>query len=360
MSYQSPEVPSYIAPPNVRVDWYRTPLDKKVLAELNQKSDWKGLAQALGHAGLICATGLSVFYAALNLPWWTVFFALLAHGTVASFAINAVHELGHKSVFATQALNQIFLRFYGFIGWINFEHFFFSHIRHHQYTLHQPDDLEVVLPIRVLAKHFRDSLIFNPWAAKWVVKNNLRLARGQFEGQWEHTILPESQPEKRARVMNWSRFLLVAHGAIHLLALLLAVAFHPVWLLLPLVTSWTPTYGHGLFWLCNNTQHIGLQDDVNDFRLCCRTFTVNPLVRFLYWHMNYHIEHHMYAAVPCYNLGKLHRAIQHELPPCPHGIFATWKEIIAIQRRQEADPTYQYVAPIPVSTGRTAPSAETA
>ena len=65
--------------------------------------------------------------------------------------------------------------------------------------------------------------------------------------------------------------------------------------------------------------------------------------------MNYHIEHHMYAAVPCYNLKKLHRVIEHELPPCPHGLIATWKEIAAIQKLQSQDPTYQHVAPLPES-----------
>jgi fatty acid desaturase len=63
--------------------------------------------------------------------------------------------------------------------------------------------------------------------------------------------------------------------------------------------------------------------------------------------MNYHTEHHMYAAVPCYNLGKLHQAIKHDLPPCPHGLVATWKEIAAIQKMQDEDPTYQHVAAIP-------------
>ena len=42
----------------------------------------------------------------------------------------------------------------------------------------------------------------------------------------------------------------------------------------------------------------------------------------------------MYAAVPCYNLGRLHRLIKHDLPPCPHGLAATWLEIAAIQKRQ--------------------------
>jgi fatty acid desaturase len=118
--------------------------------------------------------------------------------------------------------------------------------------------------------------------------------------------------------------------------------------LVPVLTSLTPLYGSWLFFLCNNTQHIGLQDNVNDFRLSCRTFTVNPIVQFLYWHMNYHIEHHMYAAVPCYNLGQLHRAIKHELPPTPDGLVATWKEIAAIQKLQDENPDYQYVAPLPI------------
>jgi len=74
-----------------------------------------------------------------------------------------------------------------------------------------------------------------------------------------------------------------------------------------------PFYGGWLFFLCNNTQHIGLQDHVPDFRLCCRTFALHPVTRFHYWQMNYHTEHHMYAAVPCYNLGKLHALIRHDL-----------------------------------------------
>jgi fatty acid desaturase len=63
--------------------------------------------------------------------------------------------------------------------------------------------------------------------------------------------------------------------------------------------------------------------------------------------MNFHIEHHMYPAVPCYHLGKLHRMIRHDLPPCPHGLWATWEEIIGILRKQQEDPTYQHVAPVP-------------
>ena len=29
-----------------------------------------------------------------------------------------------------------------------------------------------------------------------------------------------------------------------------------------------------------------------------RTVYMNPISRFIYWNMNYHIEHHMYPLVP--------------------------------------------------------------
>jgi fatty acid desaturase len=86
---------------------------------------------------------------------------------------------------------------------------------------------------------------------------------------------------------------------------------------------------------------------VPDFRLCCRTILLNPFLQFLYWHMNYHTEHHMYAAVPCYKLGRLHRLIRAEIPCCPRGLRETWRQIGAILERQERDPGYQYVPELP-------------
>jgi fatty acid desaturase len=223
---------------------------------------------------------------------------------------------------------------------MNFEMFNTSHARHHRYTLHAPDDLEVVLPLKVLVKHFFLQGFINPMSIYNILKETIRIARGKFRGEWELALFPEGSPEAKASV-NWARTLLAGHGLI----VAVSIYFH-LWLL-PVLTTFAPCYGEWLFFLCNNTQHIGLQDDVPDFRLCCRTITLNPVVQFLYWHMNFHTEHHMYAAVPCYRLGRLHQLIKHDLPPCPHGLFATWKEIAAIQKIQKTDPEYQYVAPLP-------------
>ena len=60
--------------------------------------------------------------------------------------------------------------------------------------------------------------------------------------------------------------------------------------------------------------HCGLRNDVPDFRLCVRSITLNPVSEFLYWHMNWHTEHHMFAAVPCYHLPRLSEVIAADMP----------------------------------------------
>jgi fatty acid desaturase len=322
------------------ITWYRSPLNSADFKSLHQKSDLLGWLQSLGYLGVLCLTGGLVLYGAGRWPVGVVLALIFLHGTCFAFQINAVHELGHGTVFKTKILNEIFVRFFAFLGWINFEAFNTSHMRHHRYTLHQPDDLEVVLPQKVLIKNFLLQGFINLGGVRWALRENVRKALGLFGGEWETTLFPAGSPERKAAV-NWARVVLAGQA----LVLALSLYFH-FWMV-PVVITLAPFYGAWLHILCNATQHIGLQDDVSDFRLCCRTFTVNPVVQFLYWHMNYHIEHHMFAAIPCYRLGRLHRLIQHDLPPSPHGIIATWKEIAAIQKIQETNPDYQHVALLP-------------
>ena len=56
--------------------------------------------------------------------------------------------------------------------------------------------------------------------------------------------------------------------------------------------------------------------------------------------MNYHVEHHMYPAVPYYNLPKLRKAIENELPIATRGLIATWREVFKILKRQKQNPEY--------------------
>jgi fatty acid desaturase len=328
------------APRPASITWYRTPLESKDMKELHRRSDLLGALQTLSYLAVITSTGCATLWAASHGSVGLVLALLFLHGTVCAFFPNAVHELGHGTVFKTKALNALFVRVFAFLGWNNFESFNVSHARHHRYTLHAPDDLEVVLPMKILVRHFFLYGFVNLLAPWQVLKNTVRMACGRFEGQWELTLFPEGSPERKAPV-RWARTLLIGHALI----IFVSACLH-LWSV-PVLTTFCSFYGGWLFFLCNSTQHIGLQDDVPDFRLCCRTFTINPVVQFLYWHMNYHTEHHMYAAVPCYRLGRLHELIKYDLPPCPHGLVATWLEIAAIQKIQESDPNYQFQAALP-------------
>jgi len=331
------------------VTWYRTPLDPKVMKQLHRRSDLLGGAQTFGFLGLLALVGGLALWSLHHWPIAVTVLLVFLYGMVTSFLVNGVHELGHGTVFQTKWLNALFDRVLSFLSWMNFEAFEASHARHHRYTLHPPDDLEVVLPVRLMVKHFFKTGFINPVGFYNTVKGTVRIARGKFQGDWELKLFPESDPVSRRPPVRWAQTLLIGHG------LIIAVSIYMKWWLLPVLVTFGPMYGSWLFFLCNNTQHIGLQDNVPDFRLCCRTFILNPVVRFLYWHMNYHTEHHMYAAVPCYRLGKLHNAIEYDLPPCPRGIIATWKEIAAIQKRQEEEPGYQHVAPLPATAAPAPP-----
>src|SRR4051812_40411241 len=89
-----------------KLHWYRIPLDRAVLAELNQRSDAWGFAQTLGHLSIIIATGVLSWYASQQWSWFVLAAFLFLHGTVYAFLLNAFHELCHNTVFKTRSLNR--------------------------------------------------------------------------------------------------------------------------------------------------------------------------------------------------------------------------------------------------------------
>ena len=325
-----------------KITWYRSPVEREEMTRLLQRSDWRGLVQTLGHLGLLALTGAAAWYAVGRLPFWAVLLILYIHGTFYAFLLNGFHELCHRTVFKSKTLNLVFLQIVSFLGWLNPVMFWASHQEHHKYTLHPPDDLEVVLPVKITPLFFVKAALVNPWDLYGRIKGVIRLSLGRLEGEWENHLFPESNPALRRSLFNWARIQILGQ------VLIVAVSLYFGQWIIPVIVTLAPFYGGGLQFLCNNTQHVGLQDNTPDYRLCSRTIYLNPFVRFLYWHMNYHIEHHMYAAVPCYNLRRLHELIKADLPHCPSGLVEAWREIIPILDRQKVDPAYQFVPELPV------------
>jgi fatty acid desaturase len=365
---------------DIKITWYRSPVDPEVMKRLMKRDDRRALTHASLHLGLFGLTATMSYLAFLNISatnWiWSVpllLFCLFWHNTFIHFLGGvAVHELCHKTPFRTQALNDLFLYVFSFLSWFDPVAYRVSHVKHHQVTVHHGFDGEVILPQKLdwsaleegevvlptkLDRKFAGFMLwqFSPIPNLLKCLQRLRLwARyalgdlkgiGMFAGGewWTNRILPEGKADLRVRHRNWARVMLLGHLA---LAALFIATGH--WFMVILV-SCSGTCAGWLGNLCGLPQHIGMGPDVPDFRLCCRTYTCGWFPAFLYWNMQYHVEHHMFPAIPFYNLPALRKEIEHDLPPATHGLFATWRQIIPVLHKQGQDPQFVFRPQIPAS-----------
>lgn len=341
----------------IKISWYRSKVDKQLMAALMKTSDFRGFCQVIPQLALFLATGTLAYLAyrqidAANWAWSVplLLATLFVHGTFSNFLglTGPVHELCHKTPFRTKAWNEFFLKVYSFISWTDYVGFRPSHVKHHQLTVHADHDGEVVLPQKLdwqSVKFFATALSLDPVGLFRFFRHWVRLARGgantwNLQSEWAKKTIPEAL---RREHRNWARTMLCGHLV---LAALFVATGH--WFLI-VVFNCGKFYSGWLTTLCGTPQHIGMCPDVPDFRLCCRTYTCNRFLGFLYWNMQYHVEHHMFPAVPFYNLPRLRKAIEHDLPPAPHGLWATWREILPILKRQNEDPSYCFVPQLPQS-----------
>jgi fatty acid desaturase len=299
----------------------------------------------LGQLLLTAATGVGAYLVSRNLSWPFWIPAIWLHGTVYTFlgASGAGHELSHRTVFRSKRLNEFFMVITSVLAFFPYVHFRKSHAKHHQLTVHTGEDLEVILPQTI--ERFTWFWLFTvnvPGAIK-ILGMVFRHAFGVFSTEWERRILPPSDKQGRARASLWARATLLFHAALVALFILSGQ-----WILLFLVT-FAPFIGNWLNFLCGFTQHAGLPPSVPDFRVCCRTVLLGPLPRFLYWNMNYHVEHHMFAGVPFYNLPQLRREIEWDVPVARRGFRRVWGEILPAVRRQRDEPDYCIVPELPES-----------
>ncbi|TIX40818.1 MAG: fatty acid desaturase, partial [Mesorhizobium sp.] len=65
-----------------------------------------------------------------------------------------------------------------------------------------------------------------------------------------------------------------------------------------------------------------------------RTVYMNPISRFIYWNMNYHVEHHMFPMVPYHALPRLHELIKHDLPEPNPSMWHAYREVWPVLLRQ--------------------------
>jgi fatty acid desaturase len=232
-----------------------------------------------------------------------------------------------------------------------------SHTRHHTDTLILGRDPEIAAMrlarlARLLANFF--GLVDVPVAFGLMFRH----ASGRLTAE-EADFVPE--PE-RHKVCRTARIDL----AIYAVTIASAVAFRP-WL--PVLLIGGPRiYGAFMLNVYALTQHAGMGENVLDHRLNTRTVKMCVVNRFLYWNMNYHVEHRMFPMVPYYRLPELHEEVKQDCAPVYLSMWAAYKEIIPAILRQLKDQEYYvrrellpgappFNEPTPLNDGRALPLA---
>jgi len=236
------------------------------------------------------------------------------------------------------------------LGWNNFKIYRFSHHYHHKYTLHLEGDREEVMPetpsLRALYMlQLFTFNVFGGYQSKGFIptmKSFMRTMRGNLSSpmnSWGPELYEGFDREKQEAV-RWARIVFAGHLA---LAAIFILNHQPILILLVSLGPFTANWWRYFVGIC---MHCGLKPNNSDFRKCVRTVTLDPFSEFLYWHMNWHLEHHMFALVPCYNLAATHAAAADDMPK-PRTVISAWREMRETWKRQQTDPDYAYDTPVP-------------
>jgi fatty acid desaturase len=316
--------------------WYAAPIPRKRLKELMQRRNGPAIFHTLLWFALLIITGGIGYYTWGT--WWCVP-AFMAYGVLYGSASDSRwHECGHGTAFKTPWMNDVVYQIASFMILRQPTPWRWSHTRHHTDTIIVGRDPEIAVPrppdLWGIALKF-----FGLKSGPIEYRKMILHCFGKLAAE-EKTFIPEGEHPKVFRV---ARIWAVIYAAV----IALAIARHTI---MPLVYIGLPSfYGAWLMVIFGLTQHAGLAEDVLDHRLNCRTVYMNPIFRFLYWNMGYHVEHHMFPMVPYHALPALHEEMKADAPRPYHGLWEAYREIIPALWRQYKEPTYFVQRQLPPS-----------
>ena len=305
--------------------WYRCAIPRKQLKELMQRRDGPAIRDTLILYSAIIAAGVLAYLSWGT--WWAVP-AFAVYGVLyAAPGDSRWHECGHGTAFKTQWLNDVVYQIGSFMVMREPTPWRWSHARHHTDTIiiGRDPEIAVMRPPDFL------SLALNAFHVKNAYYEMRKVILHSFGRmtEAEKGYIPASE---FPRVFRTARIWMVIYLSV------IAACFATRSILPAMFVGLPSLYGAWMHLFFGLTQHAGLAEDTLDHRLNSRTVYMNPIFRFLYWNMNYHVEHHMFPMVPYHALPALHEAMKADTPAPYPSCWAAYKEIIPTLLRQRKDP----------------------
>jgi fatty acid desaturase len=315
-------------------EWYVCPISRERLKQLSKRKDGPAIRDTLIGILVLVGTGMLAYHSWGT--WWAIP-AFAVYGTVyASIGDSRWHECSHRTAFKTRWMNEVVFQAAGFMILRQATPWKWSHIRHHRDTIIVGRDPEIPLTPMPVKRSLLMDLIYLIGSTRELKRLAMHCA-GRFDEE-EKEYIPSSQFRKA----SWEARI---YACIFLAAAVWCIGTGS---LRPAMLIGLPSfYGVFLVLTLSSMQHLGLPQDVLDHRLNSRTVYMNPVFRFLYWNINYHLDHHMFPTVPYHALPALHEEIKHDCPAANRGVWSGLKEVSAALRKQREDPSYVLIRPLP-------------
>lgn len=310
-------------------DWFQADIDPARLKALSARTDGRAALDLLLWVGLLVGSGLLAWRSLGS--WWMLPTFAIYGAMYGSAADPRWHECGHGTAFRSAWMNEaVYAPSCFFLArlptWWRWSHF-----RHHSDTIIVGRDAEIVFA-RPLTRRKILFAFTHLAAGPQLFAKALRHAFGMIDDDSRELIPPS---ELRRLVLEARVFVTIWVATIATAVITMSVV--------PLLFIGGPTiFGAWLLVFFGLTQHAGLAEDVLDHRYSTRTVYMNPVFRFLYLNMNYHVEHHMYPSVPYHQLPALHDEIKGQLAPAAPSTIAAYREIFEAARRQRQDPDWNF------------------
>lgn len=308
-------------------EWFHPNIPRQRLKELIRRNDGPALVYTgIWLGGLVVSACLAILTWG---TWWTVPFLLVYGLLYASASDSRWHECGHGTPFTKQWLNTIVYQVASFMLMRDPTFWKWSHARHHTDTIIVGRDPEILAmrPARLVRISLNFFALVDLPQSMWLM---LRHAAGRLSVE-DQLIVPESE---------WSKIPRTARIWLLIYAGMVAACFLTGSILPFLLIGGPRIYGSFMMMIYSLTQHTGMGENVLDHRLNTRTVKMCWLNRFMYWNMNYHIEHHLYPMVPFHRLPALHEEIKNDLPEPYPSLWAAYREILPAVIKQLRDPSY--------------------
>jgi fatty acid desaturase len=213
-----------------------------------------------------------------------------------------------------------------------------SHARHHSDTIIVGRDAEIAFKRNVpFYKFVLELFSFGAFPAE--LKQWIQNAFGKITNNQK-----DFQPPETFRISKWA-------SRVYLSILIATVVFSwRIGSFEPMMFIGLPSiYGHWFVVTLGVTQHAGLAENTTDHRLNTRTIYMGPLNRWIYWNMNYHVEHHIYPSVPFHQLKNLHEAVKDQLAPPYKSTLSALREVVYALRRQAKDENFYIQRQLPTT-----------